>query len=70
MKMNGLGGGVSTSFEILSLLFSEWVNACLGRPRGTSSLVLLNASYHKKHEYVWFRGGDLNCFRDIKPFMK
>ena len=39
-------------------------------PRGTSRSVLLNASYHEKHEYIWFRGGDLNGFGDIKPFMK
>ena len=23
-------------------------------------------SYHKKHEYILFRGGDLNGFKDIK----
>ena len=37
---------------------------------GTSLLVLLNASYHQKHEYIWFMGRDLNVFRYIKPFMK
>ena len=37
---------------------------------GTSPSVLLNAFYHIKHEYIMFRGEDLNCFRDIKPFMK
>ena len=31
-------------------------------PLGTSQSVVLNASYHKKHEYIWFRGGDLNGF--------
>ena len=25
-------------------------------------LVSLDASYHKEHEYIWFRGGDLNGF--------
>ena len=25
----------------------------------------LNVSLHKKQEYIWFRGGDLNGFRDI-----
>ena len=35
----------------------------------TSSSVLLNASYHKKYEYVWFMGGGLYSFQDIKPFM-
>ena len=23
----------------------------------------------KKHAYIWFRGLDLNGFRDIKPFI-
>ena len=32
--------------------------------------VLLNVSYHKEYHYIWFRGGDLNGFPDIKPFMK
>ena len=32
--------------------------------------VLLNVSYDKEHDYTWFRGWDLNGFRDIKPFMK
>ena len=37
----------------------------------TSPSVLLNASCHKKtHEHIWFMGGDLNGFRDIKQFMK
>ena len=39
-------------------------------PRGFSWSVLLNVSYHKIHEYIWFRGRDLNGFRDIKTFMK
>ena len=34
---------------------------------GTSPSVLLNAYYHKKHKNIWFSGGDLNGFRDIKP---
>ena len=35
----------------------------------TTPSILLNASNHKKHKYIWF-GGDLNRFRDIKLFMK
>ena len=31
-----------------------------GKPLGTSQTVLLNASYCKKHKYIWFKGGDLN----------
>ena len=30
----------------------------------------LNVSLHKEQEYIWFRGEDLNGFRDIRPFMK
>ena len=26
----------------------------------------LNVSYHKKHEYILFRGGDLKGFKDIR----
>ena len=35
-----------------------------------SPSVLVNASSHKKHEYIWFMGGDLNGFLDNKLFMK
>ena len=36
---------------------------------GGSPSVFLHMSYHKKGEYIiWLRDGDLNCFRDIKPF--
>ena len=28
----------------------------------TSPTVLLNASFHKKGEYIWLRGGFLNGF--------
>ena len=48
--------------KILSLLRSEGDRACLGTPKGTSQSVLLNESYHKKQEYIWFRGRDLNGF--------
>ena len=39
---------------------------CLGMPQGTSWSVILNVSYHKKQEYIWFRGGDMNVFLDIR----
>ena len=29
-------------------------------------LVSLDASYHKEHDYIWFRGGDLNGFLVIR----
>ena len=29
---------------------------------------LLNASYRKKHEYIWFRDRDLNGFYVIQDF--
>ena len=30
----------------------------------------LNAPHYKEQEYIWFMGGDLNGFRDIKHFVK
>ena len=36
----------------------------------TSLSVLLNASCHKKHEYKWLLGGDLNVYRDVNLSMK
>ena len=50
--------------EIKSLLLCEGGRACPGLPQGSSLSVILKA-YHKKHEYIWFSGGDLNGFRDI-----
>ena len=29
----------------------------------------MNLSYHKEHQYILFKGGVLNTFRDIMPFM-
>ena len=38
---------------------------------GTSwSVLLINVSYHKVYNDVWFMGGDLNSFQDIRPIMK
>ena len=31
-------------------------------PLGEPQPVSLDLSYHKKHEYIWLRGGDLNAF--------
>ena len=39
------------------------MNSVGGHPRGASLLMLMNASCHKKHEYIWFMGGDLNGFQ-------
>ena len=36
-----------------------------GTPVGISQSVLLNVLLNKKHEYIWYRGGDLNGFWDI-----
>ena len=44
--------------------------ACSGTHQWTPWSMLLNVSSHMKHEFIWLMGGDLNCFRDIKPFMK
>ena len=41
---------------------SERGGACPGTSQVTSRSVLLNASYHKEHEHIWFRGGDLDVF--------
>ena len=30
----------------------------------------LHVSYQKEQEYIWFRGGDLNSFLDIRPCIK
>ena len=30
----------------------------------------LNAPHHKEQEYIWFIGGDLKGFQDIKHFVK
>ena len=43
----------------------EWGIVC-----GTCLSVLLNASCHKKHEYIRFMGGDLNDYKGIKLFLK
>ena len=32
--------------------------------------MLLNASYHKRHEYIWLMGGDLNSFQGTELFYK
>ena len=33
-----------------------------GHDRGFSRSVLSNVSYYKIHEYIWFKGEDLNGF--------
>ena len=30
----------------------------------------LNTPHHNEQEYIWFMGGDLNGFQDIKHFVK
>ena len=49
--------------EILNLIesVSEDFPSYSYSPR-VLKLVALSLSYHKKHEYIWFRGGDLNGF--------
>ena len=41
-----------------------------GGPPGDPWSMSLNAPYHKEQEYIWFMGGDLNGFQDIKHFVK
>ena len=50
-------GGDLNGFQDIKPCMSEWGGACPGTPWGTSKSVLLNASYHKKHNYIWVRGG-------------
>ena len=40
-----------------------------GVPPGVPRSMPLNAPYNKEQEYIWFMGGDLNCFQDIIHFM-
>ena len=35
---------------------------------GQAWSVLLNASYHKKHECIWIRDGDLKGFQRYQAF--
>ena len=64
----------------INILYGLWVGirtvskrserrAFIDTPVGTHPSVLLNASRHKKYEHIWFVGGDLNGFRDIKLFL-
>ena len=39
-------------------------------PQGDIRSVSLDAAYHRKQDYTWFRGGDLNGFGYIRHFMK
>ena len=41
-----------------------------GDSLGVFLSVILNVYYHRKHEYILLRGGNLSVFRDIKPFMR
>ena len=63
----GLGVGIWTFSRIFGLLWNEGV---LGSPLGNPRSVSLDGSYHKEQQYIWFRGGDLNNFWDIRPYMK
>ena len=42
----------------------------MDKPVRTSLSVVLNASCHKKHENIWFMGGDMNCFEQLIFFVK
>ena len=63
-------GGDLNSFHDIKPFIKWWCGACSDTQQGTTWSVLLNGSYHMKHEYIWFMGKDLNSFQDIKPFMK
>ena len=40
-------------------------HAHVGDPQSVS----LDLSYHTEHQCIWFRGGNMNSFWDIRPFM-
>ena len=62
MAFNMLRGGDLNGDQDIKLFMTLRGGVCLGMPQATSLSVLLNVSYHKKQEYTWFRGGDLNGF--------
>ena len=62
----GFGVAIRAFSKILCLL---WLRGVGHNPGGPPSMSL-NDSYHKKQGYVWIRGGDLNGFWDMRPFMK
>ena len=63
-------GEYLNGFPDIKLLRNEWEGACPGTPLGISWKVLLSTSYHRELQYIWVKGGDLNGFQDIHPFMK
>ena len=54
----------NTFYEMKGVGHAPWGHP--GVPRSMS----LNAPYLKEQEYIWFIGGDLNDFQDIKHFVK
>ena len=65
----GLGEWIWTVSKILSSLWSERGGTIPGPPWDTSLLELLNVFYHKKHEYIWFKGLGYERFPIYKAFM-
>ena len=52
--------------EILSLI---GIGGGGAYPPGDPRSMSLNVYDHKEQQYIWFRGGDLNGFLDIKPYI-
>jgi hypothetical protein len=55
----GIGVGISMVFEILGHFLFK------GAPYTVMIYIQSDATSYKKQIYIWFRGGDLNVFRNI-----
>jgi hypothetical protein len=56
--------GIST----VSKIFSNFPFMWGGMIPGVMTYIPLDAPYRKGQEYIWFRGGELNSFRDNQQF--
>jgi hypothetical protein len=57
----GLGVRISMVFEI----FGHFLFKVVGPPCTVMTYIPLDATWHNKQEYIWFRSGDLNSFWKI-----
>jgi hypothetical protein len=57
----GLGVRISMVFEI----FGHFLFKVVGPPCTIMTYIPLDATWHNKQEYIWFRSGDLNSFWKI-----
>jgi hypothetical protein len=62
----GLGVGIPMVFEIIGyFLFKRGWGGGTGSPCTVMTYIPSDTTCHKKQEFVWFRGGDRNSFRNI-----